>query len=120
MVTGCGIWAFPLVIFRSVCYMGVKVGGKPPANLPQIDIYGMEAENIKAGNICQPGGRKWWRLGACRMLPQRRDPAAGLGRPRTCRATGLGSFCPGALLEHPREFLSPAQRAGADTENCKG
>lgn len=21
----------------------------------------MEAENIKAGNICQPGGRKWWR-----------------------------------------------------------
>lgn len=62
-------WAFPLVIFCSICYMGVKVGGEPPANLPQIDIYGMEAENIKAGNICQPGGRKWcrggWEHGGC-------------------------------------------------------
>lgn len=61
---------------------------------PQIDIYGMEAENIKAGNICQPGGRKWWWLGALRMLPPCGDLAAGLGRPPTYWATWLRSFCP--------------------------
>lgn len=95
MATGCGTAALCISSgdFPLWC-MGSKVGGEPPANLPQIVIYGMEAENVKAGNICQPGGRKWWRLGARRMLPQRWDLVAGLGRPPTRPATRLRSFSP--------------------------
>lgn len=59
MATGVGTlpWAFPLVIFRSFT-------GEPKWEVnhlqifPQIVIYGMEAGNTKAGNICQPGARK--------------------------------------------------------------
>lgn len=55
------------------------------------------------------------------MLPQRGDLVAGLGRPRTCPATGHQSFCPKScqsILMSSRS-LRRGQGLILKTENAK-
>lgn len=115
-VVGSLPWAFPLVIFRSVT-------GEPKWEVNhlqiflQIVIYGMEAENTKAGNICQP---EMVAAGSAEDAASARGPG-----PRPRATSHLPSnwtlvILPKALPGCSHEFQIPTQRPGADTENCKG
>lgn len=84
-------WAFPLVIFRSVTW-------EPKWEVNHLQIFPkllsvewkLRTSKQKTSASLEAGNGGGWER--AELLPQRGDRATGLGRPRTCPATGLRSF----------------------------
>lgn len=96
------------------------MGGKPPANLPQFISmeWKLRTSRQETSASLEAGNGGGWEHAGCCLSAGTRPLASG----DLALAGRLGSdhSAPEALPEHPREFSSPAQRTGADTENCKG